>query len=143
VSAAVKPVGLLARGDLTRALKELGPDARVTDASYGMRSKAQFRGDYDQGDEQPLIEQLARLLCHRGWEDSSSGIRAGTMYLRSCDDSRWIGQSSPPETIRVRVRGWGRARAISVAGGQRAAIRMEDYNTVRPQRALGNPAPAA
>jgi hypothetical protein len=32
VSAAVKQVGLLGRGDLIRALKELGPDARVTDA---------------------------------------------------------------------------------------------------------------
>ena len=27
-----KPVGLLGRGDLIRALKELGPDARVADA---------------------------------------------------------------------------------------------------------------
>jgi hypothetical protein len=36
-----------------------------------------------------------------GWEDSNSGIRARAMYLRYCDNSRWIGQNSPPETIRV------------------------------------------
>jgi len=32
VDAAGKPVGLLGRGDLIRALKQLGPDARVADA---------------------------------------------------------------------------------------------------------------
>ena len=31
VSASVKPVGLLGRGDLIRALKELGPDANPVD----------------------------------------------------------------------------------------------------------------
>jgi len=32
VDAAGKPVGLLGRGDLIRALRQLGPDARVADA---------------------------------------------------------------------------------------------------------------
>jgi stage IV sporulation protein FB len=32
IDAAGKPVGLLGRGDLIRALKQLGPDARVADA---------------------------------------------------------------------------------------------------------------
>ena len=32
VDGAGKPVGMLGRGDLIRALKELGPDARVADA---------------------------------------------------------------------------------------------------------------
>jgi hypothetical protein len=36
-----------------------------------------------------------------GWEDSNSGIRARAMYLRCRDNSRRLGQNSPPETIRV------------------------------------------
>ena len=47
---------------------------------------------------------LARADDETAWlgmSDSNSGIRVRAMYLRYRDNSCWLGQKSPAETIRV------------------------------------------
>jgi hypothetical protein len=41
------------------------------------------------------------LTAWLGMSDSNSGIRARAMYLRYRDNSCWLGQKSPAETIPV------------------------------------------
>ena len=42
-----------------------------------------------------------KKLPRDGMSDSNSGIRVRAMYLRYRDNSCWLGQKSPAETIRV------------------------------------------
>jgi len=44
---------------------------------------------------------LRETDCVLGREDSNSGIRERAVYLRYCDNSHWLRQNVPAETVRV------------------------------------------
>jgi hypothetical protein len=59
-----------------------------------------------------------------GREDSSSGIRAQAMHLKCRNNSRWLGQSWPPETIRyvhrlIFMSGFGWSQCEVMKGNRR------------------------
>ena len=72
VDDAGKPVGLLGRDDIIRALKERGPDARVADAMTTTCRRSSYR---------QRLDDAIRILQEKSAPRSRSSMRAGLVGL--------------------------------------------------------------